>query len=103
MFLIVLSAGRPSIKRKRGRYLELAGCLPERGVILVKLHCVGKHELDVLRKLSNIRILLPLKVFLRKGMSKSLPKSCYLTHIDLLKAHRAGYRFVVDGPDLLVR
>ena len=60
-------------EKKRGRHLELAGCLPERGMILVKLHCVGKHELDVLRKLSNIRILLPLKVFLRKGPSKSLP------------------------------
>jgi hypothetical protein len=52
---------------RREKYLELAGCLPERGAVLVELHCVGKHELDVLRKLSNIRVLLPFKVFLRKG------------------------------------
>jgi hypothetical protein len=57
---------------ERDTHLELVGCLPERSVILVKLHCVGKHELDVLRKLSNIRTFLPLKVFLRKGLSKSL-------------------------------
>ena len=61
------------IREERGRHLQLAGCLPERGVILVELHGVGKHELYVLRKLCNIRILLPLEVFLRKGPSKSLP------------------------------
>ncbi len=66
------SVGRQSTGRgERTRHLELPGCLPERGVVLVELHCVGKHELDVLRKLSNIRVLLPLKVFLRKGLSKS--------------------------------
>lgn len=71
-------------------------------MVLVKLHGVGKHELYVLRKLSNIRILLPLKMFLRKALSKVTPGVVMWTHIDLLKAHRAGYRFVVDGPDLLV-
>jgi hypothetical protein len=60
-------------RRERGRHLELAGCLPERGVVLVELHCVGKHELDVLRKLSNIRVLFPLKVFLGKVSSSKSP------------------------------
>jgi hypothetical protein len=89
-------------RRERGRYPELAGSLPERGVVLVELHCVGKHELDVLRELSNIRVLFPLKVFLGKGSSSKSPTGVVVTHIDLLKAHRAGYRFVVDGPDLFV-
>ena len=72
VFLIIQSAGQPSIgKRERGRHLKLAGGLPKRGVVLVELHCVGKHELDVLRELSDIRVLLPLEVFLKKGPSKS--------------------------------
>ena len=52
-------------------HLKLAGGLPKRGVVLVELHCVGKHELNILCELSNIRVLLPLEVFLRKGPSKS--------------------------------
>ena len=71
-------------------------------MILVELHCVGKHELDVLRKLSNIRILLPLKVFLKKGLSKRSTKCSDETHVDLFKAHRTRYCLVVNGPDLLV-
>ena len=51
----------------------MAGCLSERGVILVELHFVEKYELDVLHKLSNIRILIRFKVFLREGPSKTLP------------------------------
>jgi hypothetical protein len=71
-------------------------------VVLIELHCVGKHELDVLRKLSNIRVLLSLEVFLRNRSIKVINKGGDMTHINLLKAHRAGYRFVVNGPDLLV-
>ena len=49
-------------------------------------------------------MLLSLKVFPTKGLAKSLStfKYCYVTHIDLLKAHLAGYCFVVVGPDHLV-
>ena len=41
-------------------YLELAGCLPKRGVILVELHRVRKHEFNILREVCSIQILLPL-------------------------------------------
>jgi hypothetical protein len=41
-------------------------------MILIKLHCVRKYELDVMRELSDIRVLLPFKVFLRSVFVKSI-------------------------------
>jgi hypothetical protein len=71
-------------------------------MILVKLHCVRKHELDVLGELSDIRVLLPFKVFLRSVFVKSINiHFAHETHVDLLKAHRARYCLVVNGPYLL--
>ena len=49
-------------------HLELTCCFPERGVVFVKLHCVGKHELDILRKLSGIRVFFALEVFLEASL-----------------------------------
>ena len=49
-------------------YLELTRCLPKRGIVFVKLHCVGKHELDILRKLGSIGVFFALEVFLKKGL-----------------------------------
>jgi hypothetical protein len=70
-------------------YLELAGCLPKRGVILVELHRIRKHEFNILRKVCSIQILLPLKVFLRRSSLKSSVNGSDETHIDLLETHRA--------------
>ena len=70
-------------------------------MIFVELHRVRKHELDVLRKLGDIRVLFPFKMFLRGGFVKPIEKFGDDTHIYLLKAHRARYRLVVDGPYLL--
>ena len=53
-------------------YLKLTRCLPERGVILIKLHCVGKHELNILRKLSSIRVFFALKVFLEGSLIEAV-------------------------------
>jgi hypothetical protein len=35
-------------------HLEMKRCFPERSVVFVELHCVGKHELDILRELGGI-------------------------------------------------
>jgi hypothetical protein len=47
-------------------YLELAGRLPKRGVILVELHCIGEDKLNILSKLRNAEIFLPLEMFLKR-------------------------------------
>jgi hypothetical protein len=56
---------RPSTRGEEGWHLELARCFPERGMILVELHRIRKHELDVVSKLCNGRVLLSFEVFLR--------------------------------------
>ena len=49
-------------------HLELTCCFPERGVVFVELHCVGKHELDILRKLGGIGVFFALEVFLERSL-----------------------------------
>ena len=49
-------------------HLELTCCFPERSVVFVELHCVGKHELDILRKLRGIRVFFALEVFLEESL-----------------------------------
>ena len=70
-------------------------------MILVELHRVRKHEFDVLRKLSDIRVLFPFKMFLRGEVVKPVEKFMDETHVYLLKAHRTRYCLVIDGPYLL--
>ena len=49
-------------------HLELTRCLPERGVVFVKLHCVRKDELNILRKLGRMGVFFAFEVFLQGSL-----------------------------------